>query len=187
MHNSYSNPKLEAKAQKIISELYAELVKLKVNVSVDESGTCINYADSSTTPVCYIQEGMAGSTWNRRRNGELEVKFPSIYRGSYGNTISSKRLGVESKDLQKKLIASVVERVESIKKYEEAEKLKDKALRDIIKEQKTLKKEFPTLSLAVKSMSETLDLQFTDLTPESARKILQALKDAGLDHEGNHV
>ena len=174
----YSSKALEKQAHELIAQILAALaaVGIKAELSEDSGGIKI---PEYHYDILSISEPYSGSTWSRRPSGKLEVNFRSVHTGM-GCLCHAKRFKIDTKDLIKKVVASVKERQGALVAVNKRDKERDKAQRSHQKVLKTLSENYPEFHGNIEHHKSQINLNFHHLTEDEARMILMTLRNAGI-------
>lgn len=174
----YSSKALEKQAQELNSQILSALAAEGIKAELDENSAGINIPEYHFN-ILNISEPYSGSTWSRSPSGRLEVDFRSIHNGM-GCLCHAKRFKIDTKDLIKKVVASVKERRDALVAQAKRDKEKDKAIQSHQKVLKTMKENYPEFSGNIEHHKSQINLNFHHLTEDQARMILVTLRNAGI-------
>lgn len=176
--SNFSNPQLEIQANDINAQILAGLAAIGIQAEMNENtdGIKIPEYHYDIVSVC---ERYSGYGFHHRRSGKLEVDFKSVYMGR-GTLCHAKRFKADTKDLIKKVVASVKERRDAIIAQNAREKAEEKAKRSHETTLKHMRENYPEFKGNIEHHRSQINLNFRNLSEDQARLILMTLRNAGI-------
>lgn len=174
----FSKPQLETQANELNAQILVGLAAIGIKAEVNENTYGIRIPEYTYDIVC-VCEKSSGHGFSRNPSGNLEVEFRSIHMGR-GCLCHAKHFKADTKDLVKKVVASVVERRDAILAQKAREKAEEKAKRSHESTLKELRQDFPAFKGNVEHHRSQINLNFHNLTEDQARLILGTLNAAGI-------
>jgi len=175
----YSSKALEKQAHELNAQILAALTAAGIKAELSENSEGIKIPEY-TYYILSVSEPYSGSTWSRNPSGKLEVDFRSVHTGM-GCLCHAKRFKIDTKDLIKKVVASVKERRDALVAVAKRDKEKDKAQRSHQKILRAMKENYPEFYGNIEHHESQINLNFRRLTEGEARLILMTLRNAGIN------
>lgn len=179
----FSKPELKKQADELYAQIFAGLKEAGVKASMNENMDGVKIPEYFYV-IASVEEVTRGTGFSIIRTGKLEVVFRSIYLKPSG-LCHAKRFKADTKDLVKKVVASIKERRDAIVAEHAREKAETKAHRTHEATLKGLRKDFPRFKDNIGNHRSLINLNFHDLTEDQARLILMTLRNAGIKGEDN--
>lgn len=175
----FSKPQLETQANELNAQILAGLAAIGIKAELNENSGGIQIPEYTYDIACVV-EPRRGSTWSSYPNGTLEVDFRSVFMGR-GCLCHAKRLKASTKDLVKKVVASIKERRDDIIAQNSRDAAEEKAKRSHEAVLKGLRKDFPRFEGSIEHHRSQINLNFRNLSEDQARLILGILNAAGIN------
>jgi magnesium-transporting ATPase (P-type) len=180
--SSFSKPELETQARRLTELVLTALGVAGIYAEVNENTGAIKIADYFYDLV-HICEKKSRSGLRPLPQGVLEVFFRGIQFRDTSNSIRAKTFGVKGSDeaLVARIVADIIARRAAILDNKKREDAKNKAYSIHEMALRALRVTYPEFSGAIERHQFEINLSFKGLTEDKARRILQALRDAGID------
>jgi hypothetical protein len=177
--NYYDDQELNSQATSILSQVVAMLAEGGISIAFKQ-GTfghkiTIDEGGHSREVLC-VELGSRRST---RDPVHLTYKFPTICLRYCGDEAASQLRG-DSKDLVKKIVVKITNRIVVIRKENEAAASKKESNEKAQKELDRLSASYPQFSKHVHLGGRGLTIEFSFLSVEKAHEILTALENHGV-------
>jgi hypothetical protein len=175
---TFSKPQLKTQADELNAQILAGLAAIGIKAELNEFGG-INIPEYPYEIVS-IREPYSGYGFICNPSGKLEVKFRSVHVG-LECLCHAKKLKVNTKDLVKKVVASVKERRDAILAQNAHDQAKKKAEQSHKTTLKHLRDNYPEFKGNVEPHRSQINLNFHNLSEDQARLILMTLRNAGIN------
>jgi len=177
--SNFSKPQLEIQANDINAQILAGLAAIGIQAEMNENKDGIKIPEYHYAIVS-VGERYSGSGFTRRKSGRIEVDFGSIYMGR-GCLCHAKRFKADTKDLIKKVVASVKERRDAILAQKTRDRAEEKEKRSHEATLKHMRENYPEFKGNIEHHRSQINLNFHDLDEDKARLILMTLRNAGIN------
>ena len=174
----FSKPQLETQADELNAQILAGLAAIGIKAELNEDSGGIRIPEYFYDIVCVV-EPRRGTTWSRYPSGTLEVDFRSVHLGR-GCLCHAKKFKASTKDLVKKVVASVKERRDAIIAQKSLEKAEEKARQSHEAVLRTMRENYPEFNGNIEHHRSQINLNFHRLSEDQARLILMTLRNAGI-------
>jgi hypothetical protein len=176
--SKYSKPELEQQANELNHQILVVLSAIGIKAELNACTDGIKIPEY-TYDIASVREPNGGSGFSRQPTGKLEVDFRSVHTGR-GCLCHAKRFKADTKDLVQKVVTSIKERREAIVAQAKREREMGKARSAHQKILKSLSLDFPDFNGNIEHHSSQINLNFHGLDEDKARRILLALRNAGI-------
>jgi len=176
--SKYSKPELEQQANELNHQILVVLSAIGIKAELNACTDGIKIPEY-TYDIASVREPNGGSGFSRQPTGKLEVDFRSVHTGR-GCLCHAKRFKADTKDLVQKVVTSIKERREAIVAQAKREREMGKARSAHQKILKSLSLDFPDFNGNIEHHSSQVNLNFHGLDEDKARRILLALRNAGI-------
>ena len=176
--SKYSKPELKQQANELNNQILVGLAAIGIKAELNDCTDGIKIPEY-TYDLATVLEPNGGHGFSYRPTGKLEVVFPSIHTGR-GCLCHAKRFKADTKDLVQKVVSSVKERREAIVARAKSELEMGKARSAHQKVLKSLSLDYPDFNGNIEHHSSQIKLNFHGLDEDKARRILLALRNAGI-------
>jgi len=175
----FSKPQLETQASELNAQILAGLAAIGITAEMNENSDGIKVPEYHYD-IVRVHEPYSGHGFSHNPSGKLEVHFQSVHMGR-GCLCHSKKFKADTKDLIKKVVASVKERRDAILAQNAHEKAEEKANRSHEAVLKGLRKDFPRFKGNIGYHRSQINLNFHNLSEDQARLILGILNGSGIN------
>ena len=181
----YSTPELEQQAIDLNTQIIDGLVAMGILAELNDSSGGVKIPEYHYD-ILRVDEKSSGHGFSHRRSSELEVYFSCIHIGR-GCLCHAKRFKADTKDLLKKVLASVKERRDTVIAQRARDEEVDQARTAHQRVLKKLSTDYPDFKGNIENSNGSIHLSFRHLSDAEARAIFKALQDAGIKGDPGFV
>lgn len=175
----FSKPQLETQASELNAQILAGLAAIGITAEMNENSDGIKVPEYHYD-IVRVHEPYSGHGFSHNPSGKLEVHFQSVHLGR-GCLCHSKKFKADTKDLIKKVVASVKERRDAILAQKTRDRAEEKEKRSHEATLKHMRENYPEFKDNIEHHRSQTNLNFHDLSEDKARLILMALRNAGIN------
>ena len=176
----FSKPQLETQADELNAQIIAGLAAIGIKATMNENTYGIKIPEYPYV-IASVCEQSSGHGFSRHMSGKLEVEFRSIHMGRGCLCLChAKYFKADTKDLIKKVVASIKKRRNAILAQKARDRAEEKAERSHESTLKELRQDFPAFKGNIEHHRSQINLNFHNLTEDQARLILRGLLLRGL-------
>lgn len=186
----FKKPELNERALSVLNQVITKLTEggFSVNLFTGHWGHVLSVKGKNDShQVMSVEEGThRSSPFRSSLTGKLVYKFPTLRLRHTENVVAS-QLNEDSKDLVAKIVAKVIDRINTINQDDElavkkleVEKQRQETLKNAEEESEKLRAAYPKFAKNIIS-GGSLMIRFNGLSVEKVHEILTALEDKGIE------